>query len=105
MADNNSNQINQGKPVEDEQPPINPLAIDNQFPFGHPRQARMAKFRSNIAQSGNKKTSEAYIDTGATHNFIHNRSAFISYSTIEPESVESASTTTQLIGKCSCFCR
>lgn len=59
----------------------------------------MAKFNTNISQTTQKKNYEAFVDTGATHHFFHQRSAFITYSTIVPESVESASATTQLIGK------
>lgn len=72
MAGQSSTKIQQPHLVEDEQPPTNPGNNYNQFPFGNPRhQARMAKFKINIAQTRIKTSSEAFIDSRATHNFFH----------------------------------
>ena len=37
------------------------------------------KFRSNIAEIEESKTSEVYIDSGATRHFFHSRFSFIAY--------------------------
>ncbi len=34
------------------------------------------KFRSNLAEISTKKVDDAYIDSGATHHFFHQRSIF-----------------------------
>ena len=57
------------------------------------------KFKSRVATLDSKKTNDAYIDSGATHHFFYARSSFISYETIEPDTVESTSGTSPLIGK------
>ena len=66
-------------------------------PFG----AFMAKmkYRSNIAEVFDEKSSDAYIDSGATHHFFHRRSAFISYSEMNEEPVRGATGFTKIVGK------
>ena len=58
-----------------------------------------AKFRSNIAEISEKKTYDAYIDSGATHHFFHNKSAFLSYSRMPEEIVKGATGETKIVGK------
>ncbi len=37
------------------------------------------KYRSNVAELSEEKTSSAYMDSGATHHFFHSKSTFITY--------------------------
>lgn len=78
----------------------NPGNADVYFPFDQPwHQAGMARFKTKISQSRSSKSLEAFIDTVVTHHFFRQSSAFILCTTIEPDSVESVSTTTYLVGK------
>ena len=52
-----------------------------------------------VATGSDEKCSDAYIDSGATHQFFHRKSSFITYERIEPESVKAASSTSKLVGK------
>lgn len=57
------------------------------------------KFRSNVARTGRDKNNDAYIDSGASHNFFHRRCLFSSYEQITPESVQIADGTSAIVGK------
>ena len=57
------------------------------------------KFRSMVAQVADEKTSDAYIDSGATHHFFHSRSVFINYSPVTEEPVKAAAGVAKIAGK------
>lgn len=57
------------------------------------------KFRTSIATFRKDKQEDAYVDSGATHNFFHRRSSFLSYENIDQETVEAANGTSLLLGK------
>ena len=57
------------------------------------------KFRSNMAEFSEEKTMNAYIDSGATHNFFYFRSSFICYERISEEPVKGAIGTSRIVGK------
>ena len=48
------------------------------------------KFRSKVATVLDEKYNDAYIGSGATHQFFHIKSSLFTYERIDPESVESA---------------
>lgn len=56
-------------------------------------------FRSNIANMGEEKIMDAFIDSGATHNFFHRNSSFVTYQRIAPEIVQAAHGEITPIGK------
>lgn len=55
------------------------------------------KFRTSIASISSKKTNEALIDSGATHNFFHSKDFFQTYKPFD-ETVASASGTSRIVG-------
>ena len=57
------------------------------------------KFQSHVAQITEHKTSDAYIDSGATHHFFHRRDSFVLYSPIEEEPVKAAASVSKIVGK------
>lgn len=57
------------------------------------------KYRSNIAEISEDKTPDAYIDSGATHNFFFRKSSFITYTTIDETIVQGASGFTIMVRK------
>ncbi len=57
------------------------------------------KFRSNLAESSRMKVDDAYIDSGATHHFFHQRSIFLNYTKMNEEPVQGAMGITKIIGK------
>jgi len=57
------------------------------------------KFRANIAELSDEKTSDAYIDSGATHHFFHRREIFENYTRINDEPVKGASGISKIVGK------
>lgn len=78
----------------------NPPTFNNDQSYHGPH-ARMAKikFRSKVARMDEKKSNDAYIDSGATHHFFHSRGSFISYETIPDETVRAAYGETRIVGK------
>lgn len=58
------------------------------------------KFKSLIANVAEEKTSDALIDSGATHHFFHRRSAFIVHTDISHEDVFGATGDTKVVGNC-----
>ncbi len=57
------------------------------------------KYGTNVAVVSEEKFNDAFVDSGATHHFFHNRSNFFNYEHISIESVNAASSTSKLIGK------
>ena len=57
------------------------------------------KFRANVAELSEEKTTDAYIDSGATHHFFHHRSIFENYETLSEEPVRGAAGITKIVGK------
>lgn len=64
-------------------------------------QARMEKkkFRSQMVKVYEQKSMFAFIDSRATHNFLHSKSNFWTYEIIEPEIVQAAHRKTTLTAK------
>lgn len=56
------------------------------------------KYRSHLALIDYKNTDNALIDSGATHIFLHSKSSFRHYQTIEHENVQSASGDARIVG-------
>ena len=77
------------------QPPLSPTKYEH--PFGV--FMAKAKFRSMIAQVADEKTSDAFIDSGATHYFFRSRSVFIKYYPVAEELVKAATGVTKIFGK------
>lgn len=61
--------------------------------------ASVVKFRTTVATIGDKKSSEALIDSGGTHHFFHSKSSFLDCEPISEESVLAAFGSTTIIGK------
>ena len=57
------------------------------------------KFRSLVAEISEKKTDDGLIDSGATHNFFHSRSSFITYTRMFDVPVEGATGSAKVVGK------
>jgi len=57
------------------------------------------KFQSRVASVSNEKCDDAFIDSGATHHFFHDKSSFLTYDKMKYEPVKAASGTSKLVGK------
>lgn len=57
------------------------------------------KFCSCTAEVTEKKTSDAYIDSGKTYHFFHLRSFSVDYRTIDDETILGAADITKIVGK------
>ena len=57
------------------------------------------KLRYNIAHLSDEKTDDSLIDSGATHHFVPDRSAFKSYDTIDPIDVGTTDGSSLVFGK------
>jgi len=57
------------------------------------------KYQSRVANVSGEKCDDAYIDSGATHHFFHDKSSFLTYKKKISEPVKAASSTSRLIGK------
>lgn len=57
------------------------------------------KFRRNIATVTDKKVKEAFINSGATHNFFYSKSSFVNYKDIYSKIIQAAHGETTLIAK------
>lgn len=75
-----------------------PLGSSDQIDFLS-RQAHWIVFKSNIAKFNDNKSNLSYIDSGATHNFIHKRSFFKTFKEITPQNVKIADGFSKIIGK------
>lgn len=91
-------QVNNATMTADQAPPApqfsgpNTSHFDQSKPFGNyswsHSEANTARFRCKAAKVGRDKKPEALIDSGATHNFCHDRHLFKNYKTMEHEEVE-----------------
>lgn len=61
-------------------------------------QARMDKSKWNIASFGDEKKDEALIDAEATHHLFLARSSFITYKSMQPETVLAALGESMIVG-------
>ncbi len=57
------------------------------------------KFRSNISEVSEQKSSDAFIDLGATHHLFYSQSAFMNYSVMKEETVIGVTGVTEIAGK------
>ena len=56
-------------------------------------------YRSTVATIGETKSREALIESGGTHNFFYSNSSFVEFEALENETVQAASSSTDLIRK------
>ena len=56
------------------------------------------KYRSLVAEVSEEKTSDAIVDSGGTHHFIHHRSSFITYEPMASEKVKGTNGISQVVG-------
>ncbi len=73
------------------------LKTENDLP--RPFSSNNVKFRSASAELTKLKREFTLIDSGATHNFCHDRCLFVNYSEIPHEIVDTASGNSKEIGK------
>lgn len=103
MANNNFNVFQINQPIRYKNKPQESSNNNNKsvLPGQLAPTARMARQKccTSIAQAVEPKTSSVYVDPGATHNFFNTKVVFIAYTQIAPEVVESASSTSSIIGK------
>ena len=57
------------------------------------------KFRTNVAVVSEEKSSDDYIDSGATHHFFYSQSVFMNCSTVNKEPVKGATRITKILAK------
>lgn len=59
----------------------------------------LIKFPSHVESLGIDNSDDAFIDSGASQNFFHRRSAFSNYETISTESVQISHDVSRIFGK------